>query len=450
MRRRLLLLGSVALLGGVGTASAKPPTLTIQASVVRGAAPLAVTLTAAGDAVAYRWDLGDGTSADGPVVQHTFARGGSYLVTVTGTDSDGQATTAQVRIASLAVSLRAPRVATFGQPVRFRGRILPGARGVRVALRQGGEIVARGRTRVGGSFRLRTRLRSQAPFEVQFEDAVSPAATIVMRPLIRASVQGSGLVGRPLSLSARVVPMVAGKLRVRIRRGGRRLVDKTFFGPVRLRLDTKAPRRLEIQLSTAPAPGFAAARRTLGALVQLPSLALGSRGPGVSLLQQRLLELHFALPGVSGIYSDRTYEAVLALQKLLGVPRTGRMTPGLWLRLQRMAAPRPRYPGGTHVEVDKGRQLLFDVVGGKLKRIVHVSTGATGNTPLGVFHVYSKLAGFNALSMYYSLFFLRGFAIHGYPSVPPYPASHGCVRTPLWIAPTIYVEHGYGTTIFVY
>ena len=36
------------------------------------------------------------------------------------------------------------------------------------------------------------------------------------------------------------------------------------------------------------------------------------------------------------------------------------------------------------------------------------------------------------------MYFLRGFAIHGYPSVPPYPASHGCVRVPMWIAQQLY------------
>ena len=123
---------------------------------------------------------------------------------------------------------------------------------------------------------------------------------------------------------------------------------------------------------------------------------------------------------------------------------------GLWSRLQTMSVPKPRYPGGTHIEVDKARQILFDVVDGLLRRIVHVSTGATGNTPLGAFHVYSKVPGFNSELMFDSLFFLRGFAVHGYPSVPPYPASHGCVRTPIWVAPTIYAEHDYGTTIYIY
>ena len=33
--------------------------------------------------------------------------------------------------------------------------------------------------------------------------------------------------------------------------------------------------------------------------------------------------------------------------------------------------------------------------------------------------------------MYYSVYWHGGYAIHGYHSVPPYPASHGCVRNPI-------------------
>ncbi len=130
--------------------------------------------------------------------------------------------------------------------------------------------------------------------------------------------------------------------------------------------------------------------------------------------------------------------------------RTGRVDPAFWRRLQAAHVPRPHYLGGHHVEVDKTRQVLFEVDGGKVVRIVHVSTGATGNTPVGRWRVYSKVPGFNAIGMFYSSFFLRGFAIHGYHSVPSYPASHGCVRIPIWIAPSLYASNAYGEAIYVY
>jgi N-acetylmuramoyl-L-alanine amidase len=52
--------------------------------------------------------------------------------------------------------------------------------------------------------------------------------------------------------------------------------------------------------------------------------------------------------------------------------------------------------------------------------------------------------------LWYPMYFKGGFAIHGYPSVPAYPASHGCVRIPMWIAPTLYGTHGQGTTVIVH
>ena len=100
--------------------------------------------------------------------------------------------------------------------------------------------------------------------------------------------------------------------------------------------------------------------------------------------------------------------------------------------------------------MDKSRQLLYEVRAGRVVSVARVSTGATGNTPVGHWHVYAKQAGYTPKGMYDSLFFLRGFAIHGYVSVPTYPASHGCVRTPLWFAPGIYSRWGVGTSIYVF
>src|ERR671931_343046 len=117
-----------------------------------------------------------------------------------------------------------------------------------------------------------------------------------------------------------------------------------------------------------------------------------------------------------------------------------------WRALDRASVPTPRYGGAKHVEVSKERQVLFLVNGGLVTLIVPVSTGATGNTPVGVWHVYSRVPGYNAEQMYYSSFFVGAFAIHGYHSVPPYPASHGCVRIPIWVAPRVYSLIDYGTT----
>jgi lipoprotein-anchoring transpeptidase ErfK/SrfK len=42
-----------------------------------------------------------------------------------------------------------------------------------------------------------------------------------------------------------------------------------------------------------------------------------------------------------------------------------------------------------------------------------------------------KTPGTNAKGMVDSVYFIRGYAVHGYPSVPNYNASHGCFRIPI-------------------
>jgi hypothetical protein len=52
--------------------------------------------------------------------------------------------------------------------------------------------------------------------------------------------------------------------------------------------------------------------------------------------------------------------------------------------------------------------------------------------------------------MFDSNFFLRGFAVHGYPEVPPWPASHGCVRVPMWVAVRLYGLIAWGSAVDIY
>jgi L,D-transpeptidase catalytic domain len=111
-----------------------------------------------------------------------------------------------------------------------------------------------------------------------------------------------------------------------------------------------------------------------------------------------------------------------------------------------------KYPGaGKHAEVNIGRQVLVLAEGGKARRIYHVSSGKS-STPSdrGHFRFYRRQPGYNAIRMYYSVYYNRGEAIHGYSSVPTSPASHGCIRTPISDARSIYNWVRLGMSIYVY
>ena len=430
-------------------AHAAPPAVTAQASATSGPAPLTVTLTASGDLATYHWDLGDGTGADGPVVQHTYGPG-RFVARVTATAPNGETAQAQVTVTSLGLTVKAPRVGRYWELLAFHGRLVPGLKGVRVGLYRGDRRIATVKTRKGGGFTLRGRVGTpDSSYTVRYQGAVSNAVALAVRPRLDTGFLGSGRIGTPLALTVRERPASAGTLTVRVWRGGRLFARRTGSGRLRIRLATRRATTYRILVTVTPAQGYARTARSFHQTVFLPDLRLGSRGPSVLGLEQRLHELHYALGSIDGYYGIDTSDAVVAFQKLHGLPRTGATDLRFWQALDRAAIPVPRH-GGTHVEVSKERQVLFIVRGGQVTLIVPVSTGATGNTPLGVWHVYSRVPGYNAEQMYYSSFFVGAFAIHGYHSVPPYPASHGCVRIPIWVARRVYSLIDYGTTVYIY
>jgi N-acetylmuramoyl-L-alanine amidase len=424
-------------------ATAAPPAVTVAASPTTGIGLVDVTLTAAGDVATYHWDLGDGTSADGPSVKHTY-RTGTWTAVVTATAASGETAQAStvVRVAPHTVSLAGPREGAFGSRLVLRGRIGAGWGAVPVQIYRGRTFVGRAETARGGTFRVPILLRRPGTYHARFGRVRSQALTIRVVPRLTASLDRTAPLGGTLTVRARVEPSKAGVLEARAGGRWRRVrAGKITFAAARV-----GPLRVVVRLR--PSRGFVAASRTLAARVVQPSLAQGASGPGVLELERRLAELRFALPAVDARYDLDTIEAVYAFQQLHGLAPTGRVDGALWRLLARATVPRARFPG-THLEVDKGRQVLLDVRDGLVVRVVHISTGATGNTPLGTWHVYRKVPGYDWV-LYYPLYFLRGFAVHGYPSVPPYPASHGCVRVPMWIARSLYDAHGYGTTVVVY
>ncbi|MBA2384814.1 MAG: L,D-transpeptidase family protein [Actinobacteria bacterium] len=441
--------GVIVLLVGLGlaaSADAAPPAVTATASPTTGVAPLQVVLTATGDGTSYSWDLGDGSSAEGPLVTHTYAAG-RFVATVTATSSSGEQTQAQVAVTAVArrLALEAPRIGGYASRVTLAGSLQPPPRaGSSISIYRGRTYVTTARLARDGRFKAPLLLRSPGPYHARYGRLRSAEISIRVRPAIETRLAATVTVGTSVAVRARVVPPSAGTLRTRVLRG-RRLVAT---GKDSVRLPTRVPGKLTIEVLLRPRAGYGFARSVVTTSVVHPALSPGVRGPSVLALERRLAELRYTLRGVDSSYGRDTFEAVLAFQKVHWLPRTGRVEPWLWRRLASASIPRAAR-GGSYLEVDKARQVLFEVRGGKVLRVVHVSTGATGNTPLGTWRVYRKVGGWDWV-LWYPLYFLRGFAIHGYPEVPAYPASHGCVRVPMWLAPTLFSSHGYGTTVFVH
>jgi L,D-transpeptidase-like protein len=152
-------------------------------------------------------------------------------------------------------------------------------------------------------------------------------------------------------------------------------------------------------------------------------------------------------------YGEKTGFAVMAFRKVNGMKRTFNASPGIFRKLADGRGDfHLKYPGaGKHVEVDISRQVMVLANHRKPQYTFHVATGAPATPTIrGRYHFYSRQPGFNSEGMYYSVYWHGGYAIHGYHSVPPYPASHGCVRNPIPESIFIYDWVKLGMSIYVY
>ena len=173
-------------------------------------------------------------------------------------------------------------------------------------------------------------------------------------------------------------------------------------------------------------------------------------------IQLRMLQLgYLSRAQVTGTLDYSTSQALLAFQGWEGLARTGTVTGETQLALVRANRPRPHAGGsGRRVEIHRDRGVLLLIEGGTVERAVHTSTGAGGATPAGTFRVYRKeLMSWSypfSVWMPYASYFVGGIAMHEYPDVPEYPASHGCVRLPAGDAQRVFrfAEHGTPVRVF--
>ncbi len=178
--------------------------------------------------------------------------------------------------------------------------------------------------------------------------------------------------------------------------------------------------------------------------------AQGDRSSNIAILQQRLIDLGFWTNGPDGTYGWSTQQAVMAYQKYTGLSASGRVDAATAAKLSYPNCKPTATPAtGDLLEVDKGKQLIFFIRSGKVVWVINTSTGGgyfyetndhntgvritgtaiTTNGHFNVYRVADQPAYKGSLgTLYRPRFVVGGIAVHGYSSVPNYPASHGCIR----------------------
>src|SRR5215216_2618800 len=181
--------------------------------------------------------------------------------------------------------------------------------------------------------------------------------------------------------------------------------------------------------------------------------------------ERRLSEMGYWTGRVDGVIDSTTQLALVTFQKWEGRKITGHLTRAELNAIRNATPPRPKDAGYKHVEVDLDRQvLLLTDDDGTVTRMLPVSTGSgqryeekrmsgLAYTPRGRFRIYNKIDGWRKSPLgllYYPNYFSDGLAIHGNPSVPHAPRSHGCVRIPMFAAEEISKQLPVGTIVLIY
>jgi len=181
--------------------------------------------------------------------------------------------------------------------------------------------------------------------------------------------------------------------------------------------------------------------------------------------ERRLAEMGYDTGKVDGVIDTVTRRALIVFQKWEERKVTGRLSRDDFDTIMSANGPQARDTGYKHVEVDLDRQVLMLIdEDGAIKKILPVSTGSNKRykekgmsglayTPRGRFRIYSKLYGWRRSPLgllYYPSYFSDGLAIHGNPSVPHQPRSHGCIRIPMAAAAEMSKLLPVGTIVLIY
>jgi hypothetical protein len=181
--------------------------------------------------------------------------------------------------------------------------------------------------------------------------------------------------------------------------------------------------------------------------------------------EQRLWDLGYWAGPIDGKFDSDSRHALIAFQKVERRPRTGKLTSPELNALRGASRPRASHGEYAHIEIDLERQILFLIdETGEVLRVLPVSSGNEGlyldqgqvhraHTPTGTFKVLRKIKGWRKSTLgllYYPSYVINGIAVHGSPSVPASPASHGCIRVPMFAAKELSALMPVGIEVEIY
>ena len=291
----------------------------------------------------------------------------------------------------------------------------------------------------------------------------APAAGQMTVVIDHVGRSATTLTGKRWRVRGDVVPYVEGQhVTVRFFRDGKKFLAKRAAvkpgasgtaGHFKVSLRTKVSGRVTVRVTKEASPAQVAIKAPAQRVLVLPDhVTPGTRSNAVRILQRNLRALGY-VPGRRGTYDARTARAVLAFRKVSGLARTSIADHTMMRRLANGGGHfKVRYRGhGKHVEADLSLQVIALIDHGRVQRIYPTSSGKPSTpTVLGHYRFYSKTPGFNSHQMYFSNYFIGGYAIHGYYDVPAYNASHGCLRIPNPDAYSVYQWVRIGDRIDVY
>ncbi len=189
------------------------------------------------------------------------------------------------------------------------------------------------------------------------------------------------------------------------------------------------------------------------------------RGPWVAELQTALNEAGFRAGDPDGNFGRSTLAAVYAFQKVHDLSRDGIFRLEHWNLLDEQLEVPGDAPEDTRIEVDLGRQVLYLIEQDAVSMVLPISSANGGTyrnlsgsvvratTPEGSYEFYRKVDGWRISylgGLYRPFYFSGGYAIHGSGSVPPYPASHGCIRVEMWDMDFLAPQLELGMPVYVY